>query len=147
MDYSKVLQDFAQRTRENLNLINNQVKKNGSGFEVTQLINSFLGLLVILDELDLEMLKKVDLHSLELHLLPVIGDTSKITPLEFKKKLHLIRNAFAHRNLSFNNELGEINGIYIENRNRERKTIWKEELTVDDMRFLFDCFYEIIMRL
>lgn len=46
MDYKNVIEDFADRTRTNLALVERYAANGGEAYEVTQLINSLLGLLV-----------------------------------------------------------------------------------------------------
>ena len=46
MNYESVIRDFAERTRKNLRAIEDLQAKGGEAYEVTQLVNSMLGLLV-----------------------------------------------------------------------------------------------------
>ena len=45
MNYESVIRDFAERTRKNLGIIEGLHAEGGEGYEVTQLVNSMLGLL------------------------------------------------------------------------------------------------------
>lgn len=59
MKYEEFVADFAERTFENLMLVCDKKTQSGEGYEVTQLINSFTGLLIFPKEKD----KKEDLDS------------------------------------------------------------------------------------
>ena len=59
--YHEFTKDFVERTLENLKYIEEAEKEGRSTYEVTQLINSFLGLIVFPQEQDEEKIRKVEI--------------------------------------------------------------------------------------
>jgi hypothetical protein len=59
--YDEFTKDFAARTLENLNYIETAEKNGKTTYEVTQLINSFLGLIVFPQEQDEERVGRVSI--------------------------------------------------------------------------------------
>lgn len=47
MEYSVLVKDFAKRTRHNLEIIRAHKEQSQEVYDVTQLVNSFLGLIVL----------------------------------------------------------------------------------------------------
>ena len=60
--YHEFTKDFVERTLENLKYIEEAEKEGRSTYEVTQLINSFLGLIVFPQEQDEEKIRKVEIE-------------------------------------------------------------------------------------
>lgn len=66
MEYRNTLFDFIRRTEANLMIIEKGASKSKNEyFEVTQLLNSMLGLLMFPAEHDLAHVEKVELESIE----------------------------------------------------------------------------------
>ena len=114
MTYKDLLRDFASRTMNNLELIEKETKQ-GTAFEVTQLVNSFLGVFIFAQQSD-QMPNRINL-----------GNTS-LTKGDFRN----IRNALAHFHIEHIAEDGEICGFKLWNGK------WKREFRVDELRTILE---------
>lgn len=150
MEYSESLYiDFAQRTRKNLDFIRESKRKQPSIdiYEVTQLINSLLGLLVFPQQQYYRQIPETPLEVLANQGWPiptVIGDFPQVTDL--RQLLRYLRNAVTHSNMKFlsDNE-HQINGIQVWNR-AQGEVVWRAELTISDLEIITGKFIELIIR-
>ena len=102
MNYESVILDFAERTRKNLRTIEDLQAKGGEADEVTQLVNSMLGLLVFPRERFIDQSPQTSLSDLEADGWPVpkvIGDFPQARDL--RELIGDLRNAIAHFNIEF----------------------------------------------
>lgn len=150
-DHEHLLADFAKRTRHNLQLIR-EVQASESekqAFEVTQLINSMLGLLVFPKERYLDDLPDKTLDELRTEGWPIPEVHPSFTePENLKRFLGYMRNAIAHFNLEFvPNEKNEIVGLKVWNEkkvgNRKVKT-WEVRLTLEQMEEISLRFIDLL---
>ena len=139
------IRDVMRRTMANLKFVEERQTPTGP-YEVTQLINSFLGALAH----PFEALSE-DLNRLEL------GEAAKYGWPEIKKEratdrepgsigelIRLLRNAMAHGNIEFlSDRRGEIVALRLHNRDRGRRT-WGAIVTVPDARRLLDRFVALV---
>lgn len=148
MEY-KNFKDFAYRTKLNLDLIRSHVDNVSSrGYEVTELINSFLGLLIILDEIPSEILQQKSITEIGVIRLLGVPLNNGRDVLTFKDFVHNLRNAFAHGNIQFIFKNHEVNSIILLNYFRDSNTpSWECNLKIEDLENLFDLFYKTIMEL
>jgi len=138
--------DFIVRTRSNLALI--QARKLDVGeerFEVTQLINSLLGLLVMPQQQEIFRQGVYMLRNLErdgwTFPRPAQGYHNKT---ELSAMLRLMRNSIAHWGLSFIERNGEISDIVMVNKNDDTGNIcWRAQMSVPELR----CFVERLSEL
>ena len=104
MLYSKQdgIKDFIKRTKENLDLYIDQNKRNPSRYpwEVTAIINSFLGLIILPQEKETELLKNIKI--------PRITEKIKISKRTSEALFKHLRNSVAHGHF-FDNIIGEEN--------------------------------------
>ena len=104
MLYSKQdgIKDFIKRTKENLDLYIDQNKRNPSRYpwEVTAIINSFLGLIILPQEKEAELLKNIKI--------PRITEKIKISKRTSEALFKHLRNSVAHGHF-FDNIIGEEN--------------------------------------
>jgi len=137
--------DMMRRTMVNLAYVERHSAKDGP-FEVTQLINSFLGALAHPWET-----LKADLPSISLAEAAAAGwpvpeqqGGRGPPPESLGELLRLLRNGIAHGNLSFLPDgRGEIQAIRIENYDRRRLT-WRGVISVQDMRALLHRFVALV---
>ncbi len=98
--YAEFTSDFATRTLENLNYIEKAEKNGENTYEVTQLINSFLGLIVFPQEQDEERVGRVSID-------PTILDnlrlgitentyTGRHEEVNLQNLIYHFRNAISH---------------------------------------------------
>jgi hypothetical protein len=137
--------DMMRRTMMNLAFVERHSAKDGP-FEVTQLINSFLGALAHPWET-----LKADLPSTSLAEAAAAGwpvpeqqGGRGPPPESLGELLRLLRNGIAHGNLSFLPDgRGQIQAIRIENYDRGRLT-WRGVISVQDMRALLHRFVVLV---
>ena len=102
MNYTDVVRDFALRTRKNLEAIEGLAAAHGDVFEVTQWINSMLGLLVFPQQRYVDEIPKTPLAELVRTGWPiphVRGDFAQVQDLN--QLIRYLRNAVAHFNIKF----------------------------------------------
>lgn len=139
MLYEEFVRDFAERTEANLIFLD-RAKKSGesSVFEVPQLINSTLGLLIFPVEEYIVKIKEggfaSDADDEEiLSRIQIIKGSKPATIDAFLKKL---RNAFAHNNIQVRGGR-EITSLVLYNRwDMSSPITWKAEIQVQDLREL-----------
>jgi hypothetical protein len=99
MQYREIVADFAQRTLDNLNLVQREARAgNPRAYEVTQLWNSLLGLIIAPHELG--VFPDIPLATLHAQGWPDIT-TGGSQPDTLKDVVHRMRNAVAHFNVEF----------------------------------------------
>ena len=127
-DKKKFIKEFANRTIENYTYIKS--REGAPDFSVTQLINSFLGLIVfpsegienyeLLSELRKKKLDQINWLEFEYVAHPEIEEN---TPQEFGDFIRFLRHGIAHGLLDFETEgeTKEISAILIRNDERRYK--------------------------
>lgn len=139
---------FARRTKSNLDFI-----QQASGdpklqvYEVTQLVNSLLGLLLFPRTYTLGYFRSYKLNQLDPHCWPDLTNQSnardKLPIITLEQVLREMRNAVAHNDLSFipdrNNDIQRIvfqneNSKGFDNPYRE----WSLQLTLPELRLLLN---------
>lgn len=144
------VQQLIRRTKKNLDAID-KLHSNGDEtvYEVTQLVNSCLAIIVHLHEEAKDsknsiskLLAKNDFQLQSKHekdwpdLIP--SADSVVTPLKWTEQLRLLRNGIAHGNIKFHPEKSgkEITHIEIENKLKGDKgnTTWGAMISVKQMR-------------
>ena len=150
-DHEKLLSDFANRTRQNLQLIREirETQPEREAYEVTQLVNSMLGLLVFPKEHYLDEIPNKTLDELKNEGWPIPEVRHGLTEAkDLKDFLRLMRNAIAHFNVEFaQNEKGEITGLKAWNEKKidKRKVKnWQVELTLEQMENIALRFIDLI---
>ena len=138
MVYINVVKDFAERTKRNLENIRktSQNESQTKVCEVTQLLNSMLGLLVFPPQQYFETIPKVPLSDLEAKGWPKIKQSPDFpNPVcTLDRLMRYLRNAVAHFNMKFlTNESRQISGICVWNTNSEGQRIWMAELSIKDL--------------
>lgn len=150
MIYQNLVKDFALRTRANLEVVRDIHKEEpGSVYEVTQLVNSMLGLLVFPQQRYIKSIPALPLSDLKEQGWPiprVVGSYPQVTDL--KQLLRYLRNAIAHFNVVFwadNKE--QIAGLRLWNTDpRTRERTWEARLTIEDLEGITDKFIELLLR-
>lgn len=136
MLYEEFIRDFAIRTEANLLFIEKESKNNDALYEVTQLINSTLGLLIFPVEeyiIKLKEIGRLDDSEIETTIsrIKIIKGTKNLTIDEFLRRL---RNAFAHNNIKVRGGR-EIECLIIWNQyDRTRPVNWKAEVKIPELR-------------
>jgi len=154
MEYKDVIRDFALRTKRNLEFIEKEVSIDSTKpevYEVTQLVNSLLGLIVFPREEYMSRLPETPLAELvdQGWAVPrVVGDYPQVNTL--RELIDYIRHAISHFNIEFiTNAEREITGIVLWNRKyrggKPGKIIWKAEMNIEELRKLAFKFIDLII--
>jgi hypothetical protein len=151
MEYGNLIRDFAQRTRENLKALRalQESQPDREVYDVTQLINSMLGLLVFPQQRYMNGIPAIPLEELAREGWPipkVVGDYPQVQDL--KQMIRYLRNAISHCNLEFvSDEEHQICGLVVWNTDpRTESTTWKAELTVKDIEKITHRFIERLLQ-
>ncbi|MCE5315992.1 MAG: hypothetical protein LLG04_01335 [Parachlamydia sp.] len=147
MEYKNLVKDFADRTRRNLSLIQNEAKAGRDAYEVTQLINSMLGLLVFPQQEFFDKIPKIKIDDLKKDGWPipcVRGNYPQVSDL--KQLARYLRNGIAHFNLRFTDTNGHVDGLIIWNEYQNGKKNWEAELRIDELEGIIDRFTKLLLR-
>lgn len=154
MNYSQdaVVRDFAHRTRQNLKMIeelaaSNQPNSNHDVFEVTQLINSMLGLLVFPQQeyfLHIPETPLEDIKSAGWPIPQVCGGFPQVSDL--RMLMRYLRNAIAHFNIEFiADENKNIAGLRVWNTPPGKAINWKAEMGILELRGIVERFIQLLL--
>lgn len=149
MDYQDLVRDFAHRTRDNLATLRNlqEMRPDAKVYEVTQLINSMLGLLVFPQQRYFDHIPETTLGELESRGWPipeVEGNYPQVRSL--RELVRYLRNAIAHCNIEFLADAkGQINGLRVWNTNPRGQTTWKARLTIGDIDIITRKFIQLLL--
>lgn len=152
MNYDKnhLLKDYTYRTRMNLEYIEKVIQENPEAelFEVTQLINSMLGLLVFPFEKMRFMIPETNLSQLKEQGWSVPKITGKFPEvITLRQLIRYLRNAVAHFNMDFiPNDDGLIEGVKVWNTFEGRIT-WRAEMNIHELRDIVYRFTDLILNL
>jgi len=146
MEYhQEFILDFAERTRSNLEFIEAAEAEGDNVYEVTQLANSLLGLLVFPREHYLQSIPDTPLAVLVDKGWPKIKTTYGVLPQETLQQLvRMLRNSIAHCNVEFSCDRNrQVDGIKVWNNKNNQKS-WEAQLSIADLRCLAFKFIELI---
>lgn len=136
------VRDIMRRTMANLAFVESNANRDGL-FEVTQLINSFLGALAHPWEsmkADFALLSLSDAVKQGWPMISKERPTDK-DPTSLGDLVRLMRNSFAHGNITFlPSESGEIRALRILNADSKGRRTWGAIVTVEDARSFLECF-------
>lgn len=150
MMYEDVIADFAQRTASNLKAIQ-ELRASGASpqvFEVTQLVNSMLGLLVFPQQRYMDRIPQTPIEELQHEGWPIptiVGNYRQVSDL--RQLVRVLRNAVAHYNLEFEpSQKNEIKRLILWNtRPGSREVTWKASLSVSDLESITQKFVELLL--
>jgi hypothetical protein len=138
--------DFAKRTRANLEFIERAADPNV--YEVTQLFNSMLGLLVFPQQSYMDRIPETPLHDLVNSGWPAIKVTGPALCTNLQHLIRMLRNGVSHCNVEFMaDELKQITGLRIWNHkggNWRNGKNWEAELSIEDLRTIAFKFIELM---
>ena len=133
MEYNELVKDFAQRTRRNLAIVRQASDSDNEAYEVTQLINSMLGLLVFPQQEFIDQIPETPIFELKAEGWPIPKVRGGYPQVQHLKGLiGYLRNGISHFNIRFISSHGEITGLIIWNI-RDKKKNWEAELTLEDL--------------
>ena len=138
MDYKNLVKDFAERTEHNLNVIEeiNAIEKQAA-YEVTQLINSLLGLLILPQQKFFDSIPKDSIEKARKDgwNIPEPLDDKLQQVDDLSVFLRYLRNGVSHFNIKFLSSDEQISGIEIWNILPHSKSInWKIKLDIHEIK-------------
>jgi hypothetical protein len=141
--------DIMRRTLRNLAFIEQHASSNGP-YEVTQLINSFLGALAHPWEGLKSELNSISIADAKSQGWPIPKDerATDHAPTTLGDVIRLLRNGLAHGNISFlPSRQGQIAALHIENRNDRGRRTWGVIITPEDMKQFLERFVALVEEL
>jgi len=148
MIYEDVIRDFAKRTLVNLRTVEQLYTEGKEVYEVTQLVNSTLGLLVFPQQRYVARIPRTPLKQLESEGWPVprVRDGFRQVS-DLNQLIRYLRNAIAHFNIEFIGDgQNEIRLLRVWNTNpRNRRKTWEAELSADDLRKIANRFIDLLL--
>ena len=146
--YRRTTVDFIQRTKANLELINGlTTKTEGQAYEVTQLVNSLLGLLVMPQQQRV-LERDVELLSLSRDGWPFPQPADGFrNPRYLTELLRLMRNSIAHWGLEFGEANGKIANLKMTNKHiLNANPSWVALISISDLNIFVQKLCEHILR-
>lgn len=147
MQYEEVVRDFAARTKENLRVIEELHDQGKNVFEVTQLINSMVGLLVFPQQEYIDSIPSTPIDDLLREGWPiprVRGKFEQVTDLNCL--VRYLRNAIAHFHIEFiGDSERSIKVLRVWNITKSGSRNWDAELTVDELRCITTKFIDLLL--
>jgi hypothetical protein len=137
--------DFAKRTRANLEYIEQAEVRGDQVFQVTQLVNSLLGLLVFPRERYLQEIPPLTMQELANRGWPEITTIrGALREDNLRGLTQMLRNSIAHCNVEFvSGSDSQITGLKVWNTNHGRKT-WEAEMQISQLRSIVLKFIELL---
>ena len=152
MMYESLIHDFAQRTLANLDEVKRmrELSPTVQFFEVTNLINSMLGLLIFPQQAFVNEIPQTPLSELEIQGWPIPRVSGEFEQVQNLNQLvRYLRNAVAHCNVKFKaDHRGEIVGLVVWNNNPRKPDSpksWQAELTLDEVERITRKFVAMIL--
>lgn len=139
------VRDVMRRTMHNLKFVKDRASATGP-YEVTQLLNSFLGALAHPWEKYRPDLMAISLIAAQADGWPNIRKElpTDIDPSSLGKLVGLMRNAIAHGNIEFvPDDKGQICKLRLWNIPPGKQRNWGTVITVDDMETFLMCFVKL----
>lgn len=144
--YEDVVRGFAERTRQNLKVIESLLADGKEVYEATQLLNSMLGLLVFPREEYVNRIPETPISELEQSGWPIPVVTDGFPQVSHLKDLiRYLRNAIAHFNIEFIGDgTNQIAILKVWNTRRGEKT-WEAKLSLKDLRGIAERFTALLL--
>lgn len=146
-----LIRDFAQRTLKNLDAIEAALKNDPTAevYEVTQLINSLLGLIVFPKERYVDAIPRIPIEELRKDgwLIPQMKSTSPNIAADLHDLVRCLRNGISHCNLEFTSDGHQLTGLHIWNYPRNSRTPnWDARLGLYELRQFARKFIDLLLK-
>lgn len=151
MEYQDLVTDFIKRTQHNLSLVRGHATANKEAYEVTQLINSMLGLLVLPQQICFGKIPQLTMNELRELGWPepaLKGEYGELSDL--RELLNHLRNSITHFNMMFTETGGVLDGVAIWNHKggkRENPKNWQVTLGLDELMTVTNRLIDLILEL
>jgi hypothetical protein len=148
MMYEDVVADFAKRTRRNLRAVEDLQDQGHEVFEVTQLINSMLGLLVFPREEFVGRIPKIPLTELKAQGWPVPQARRGFDQVhDLNELVRYLRNAVSHFNIEFLADgRNHISKVRVWNTNLDGVKTWESDLGLLELRGIAERSTDLILQ-
>lgn len=148
MENKDLIKVFANRTLKNLRAIEKMKEKNARVYEVTQLINSMLGIMIFPRERDLTRIPNKSYDELRNEGWPAINTANQFTQVKDLDDLtRKFRNSIAHCNIEFLNHKKKIVGLRLWNMDRNRiNKVWEADLTIQELHDITMRFIRLFLK-
>jgi len=147
-EYKDTLKCFIKRTNCNLKTIQNLSSNGEPPYEVTQLINSLLGLVVLPKEKLFREIPQTAFDDLRADGWPdsfLQPSSRKELPDNLRSLSICLRNGVAHFRIETTEQGGNISGVTIcDMEPKKDSPHWKVHLTLDDLQCVIDRFGEVV---
>jgi hypothetical protein len=131
--------DFVRRTKSNLETIERLAIDNPKyHYEVTQLINSCVGLLFVPTEDQIDRLRHLEIYDFLGEIEPPRVLHGALRHENAAGLVRYLRNAFAHLNFDFQSRNNRIVGVYLWNMDEGHKVNWVAYIQVENLRKMLD---------
>ncbi len=151
MEYKNLVRDFAERTLKNLEAIETAIEHDPDSevFEVTQLINSMLGLLVFPQQRFFDRIPETSLNELRANGWPIPAMTgSPPHATNLRDLMRCLRNGISHCNLEFESDGHKITGMRIWNYPMGTRTKnWEAHLGLSELREIARQFISLLLEM
>ncbi len=142
MIYKHLLRDFAERTLKNLEILERHYGSDDR-YEVTQLVNSLLGLVVFPKEKALKHIPTDLLSDLKAKDWPMFDVKADNTGCDnLRKLIENLRHGTAHDNITFEDNGGKIAWLTFSNKWKSRH--WEGRISVADLRKFIKKFSNLL---
>jgi hypothetical protein len=132
MQYENFVEEFVRRTVENLRVIRKFKPGTMDRYEITQLVNSFLGLIVIPHEYIGSDIPAYSFQKLETMNWPLFSDVKDTTGCkDLRSLVEHLRNGIAHGKITFHGNK-DITAMTITN--RWGRKLWEGTMSVGNLR-------------
>ena len=161
MEYKDLVDDFAKRTRINLSIFRRiqkeypeiieryrKVDPQIGMYEVTQLINSMLGLLIFPREDFIGKIPQKTIMELQKDGWPIPRIKGSYPQIKNLNQLvRYLRNAIAHCNVLFKSDSNKnIEGLELWNENDQGIRTWHAELSINELDIIGHKFIDLILK-
>lgn len=151
MEYEKIVQDYARRTRRNLEMVDKLYREvpKAEVNQTSQLINSLFGMLMFIDERLIKKMENPTLEELERQgwqALKLRGEYSR--PKRLHDLINHMREAIAHYSIEPMTEGTGITGIRVWNESYPyHQMAWEAELTNAELREMVEHLIDLILKI
>jgi hypothetical protein len=147
MRYEDLVRDFVDRTRANLALVRDCAKTNNNAYEVTQFINSILGLFVFPEQEFYDKIPETKLIDLENDGWPIPKVRDNYQQVSDLKQLaRYLRNGIAHFHLRFTEKGDHVDGVIIWNEKLNGEKDWEAELKIEELEGITSRFTQLLLK-
>jgi hypothetical protein len=147
MEYKHQVKDFVARTKANLELIEQSALAGQEGYEITQLVNSLLGLLVFPQQYYFNQIPALTMSEMKEAGWPEIKVDGEFEQHQnLRDLMRYLRNAIAHFNIKFlGDDTHKLRALRVWNHRGSNQITWRAEIPFEDLRLIVTKFLALIL--